>query len=371
MKAKVDQIVQLTLDFYAKLPKKGKPCLDKKEWTVLSAFVLQRPNKGFEVVALGTGTKCLGKDEVSINGDLVHDSHAEVIAKRAFVLYLIEEVYKAFEGQENTIFEVTQPKKVKLKSDFTFHFYSSFPPCGDATIAPKPDVEDLSEPLKKKAKMDIHRTGAKSSLDTISRSQDVYHALGAVRTKPGRGNPTLSLSCSDKMAKWCQLGFQGSLLAAFIAEPIIPQTIVVGNSQTSLESLNRALFTRFDLDNQNVTLAKTELNFHHDKDELSCDASLFWNPLTNGVIVQGRKQGCIKKHYGTTKAQSQLCRKAIAVAFKRKFEKDFEGIKTYQGLKAKCRQSSDFYLPLYDVLNEKFKLNNSERKEKDEISLIS
>ena len=113
-------------------------------------------------------------------------------------------------------------------------------------------------------------------------------------------------------------------------------------------------------------------NFHYDKGhELSCDASLFWNPLANGVIVQGRKQGCIKKHYGTTKAQSQLCRKAIAVAFKRKFEKDFEGIKTYQGLKAKCRQSSDLYLPLYDVLNEKFKLNNSERKEKDEFSLIS
>ena len=367
MKAKIDEIVQLILDFYAKLPKKGKPCLDKKEWTVLSAFVLQRPNKDPEVVALGTGTKCLGKDEVSPNGDLVHDSHAEVIAKRAFVLYLIEEVSKAFEGQENTIFEVTQSKKVKLKSDFNFHFYSSFPPCGDATIAPKPDWE---EPLKKKAKMDIHRTGAKSSLDTIS--QDEWtHALGAVRTKPGRGNPTLSLSCSDKMAKWCQLGFQGSHLAAFIAEPILPKTIIIGNSQTSLESLNRALFTRFDSDNQNITLAKTDLNFHHDKGhELSCDASLFWNPLTNGVIVQGRKQGCVKKHYGTSKAQSQLCRKAIAVAFKTKFESEFGGIKTYQGLKTKCRQSSDFYLPLYNALNEKLK-SKYEQKEKDEFSLIS
>ena len=367
MKAKTDEIVQLTLDFYAKLPKKGKPCLDKKEWTVLSAFVLQRPNKDPEVVALGTGTKCLGKDEVSPNGDLVHDSHAEVIAKRAFVLYLIEEVSKAFEGQENTIFEVTQPKKVKLKSDFTFHFYSSFPPCGDATIAPKPDLE---EPLKKKAKMDIHRTGAKSSLDTIS--QDEWtHVLGVVRTKPGRGNPTLSLSCSDKMAKWCQLGFQGSLLAAFIAEPILPKTIIIGNSQTSLESLNRALFTRFNSDNQNITLAKTDLNFHYDKGhELSCDASLFWNPSTNGVIVQGRKQGCVKKHYGTSKAQSQVCRKAIAVAFKTKFESEFGGIKTYQGLKTKCRQSSDFYLPLHNALNEKLK-SNYEQKEKDGFSLIS
>ena len=36
-----------------------------------------------------------------------------------------------------------------------------------------------------------------------------YHtSLGAVRTKPGRGDPTRSLSCSDKMLKWRALGMQ-------------------------------------------------------------------------------------------------------------------------------------------------------------------
>ena len=369
--ANIDDIVQLILDSYAKLPKKGKPCLDKKEWTVLSAFVLQRPDQGLKVVALGTGTKCLGQNEVSSKGDLVHDSHAEVIAKRAFVLYLIEEVHVAFKGHENSIFEVDKSKKARLKNDHIFHFYSSFPPCGDATIAPKLEDEN-EEPLPKKAKTnDIHRTGAKSSLDTLG-SQDEYHVLGAVRTKPGRGNPTLSLSCSDKMAKWCCLGFQGSLLAAFISQPILPQTIIIGNPQTSLESIERALFTRFGL-HPNVKLAKTKLNFHHDKDELACDASLFWNPLTTGVIVQGRKQGCIKKHYGTQKAQSPLCRKAIAVAFKTKFEKwvDFEEIKTYKGLKAKCRELSNFYLPLQNKLSEKFeKLQMIKSAEKDEFLLV-
>lgn len=59
--------------------------------------------------------------------------------------------------------------------------------------------------------LDVHRTGAKC---VPSGEQDrklpgvKYHILGAVRTKPGRGNPTLSVSCSDKMARWIATGIQ-------------------------------------------------------------------------------------------------------------------------------------------------------------------
>ena len=35
-------------------------------------------------------------------------------------------------------------------------------------------------------------------------------ATGVLRRKPGRGDATLSMSCSDKLAKWCCLGIQVS-----------------------------------------------------------------------------------------------------------------------------------------------------------------
>ena len=42
-------------------------------------------------------------------------------------------------------------------------------------------------------------------------------ATGVLRRKPGRGDATLSMSCSDKLAKWCCLGIQVSSLSVFVA----------------------------------------------------------------------------------------------------------------------------------------------------------
>ena len=78
---------------------------------------------------------------------------------------------------------------------------------------------------------DIHRTGAKcvptSSLQDSKEKGASYHEVRVLRTKPGRGDPTLSMSCSDKIAKWLVLGMQGSLLSNFLPQPIYPSTIVI------------------------------------------------------------------------------------------------------------------------------------------------
>ncbi len=68
---------------------------------VLAAFVMMRgsiglgmvsENVGGEVVALGTGTKCVSGENLSASGLCVNDCHAEVIARRSLVRFLYNQL---------------------------------------------------------------------------------------------------------------------------------------------------------------------------------------------------------------------------------------------------------------------------------------
>lgn len=72
-----------------------------------------------------------------------------------------------------------------------------------------------------------------------------YDSVAVLRTKPGRvdSEPTMSMSCSDKIARWSILGLTSALVAPFIAEPIYLTSVIAGDlfDETALE---RALFKR-------------------------------------------------------------------------------------------------------------------------------
>ena len=69
-------------------------------------------------------------------------------------------------------------------------------------------------PAAKKIKLDVNITGAKCVAGSIpdvflgDADDDGLSRTGSIRTKPGRGDRTLSLSCSDKLLKWSMLGIQ-------------------------------------------------------------------------------------------------------------------------------------------------------------------
>ena len=69
-----------------------------------------------QVLVVATGTKCVDGSKLSSNGQALNDSHAEVLARRAFKRFLLEQV-KRFHNQESSILikSETPPFLLKIK----------------------------------------------------------------------------------------------------------------------------------------------------------------------------------------------------------------------------------------------------------------
>ncbi|KAF9970570.1 tRNA-specific adenosine deaminase 1 [Actinomortierella ambigua] len=74
-----------------------------------------------------------------------------------------------------------------------------------------------------------------------------YACITALRTKPGRvdSEPTLSMSCSDKIARWNVLGLNSALVASLLDQPLYLDSIV-SHELFDAQALRRALYARFD-----------------------------------------------------------------------------------------------------------------------------
>ena len=188
-----------------------------------------------QVVALGTGTKCLSESKRSGHGDAINDSHAEVVARRALVRWLLAHARLALteEGSPVLLLDKPQSNKLKLRAGVSLHFFASEMPCGDACVCEE------------------SRTGAKeveaSGNDAVvvvpplqSKVDSGPQATHRARRKPGRGEPTLSMSCSDKIAKWLLLGFQGCLLTGLLAHPIEVETVTIVSPREDERDLDAA-----------------------------------------------------------------------------------------------------------------------------------
>ncbi|XP_063824526.1 tRNA-specific adenosine deaminase 1 [Ostrinia nubilalis] len=339
-----DRAVKKFLEVYEKLPNSGKPNYD--EYTVLSGILLFDRSTGYtEVISIGTGTKCISGAKLSPLGNILNDSHAEIIARRGLLVYLYEAMKRTAEGQM-TVLKMANGK-FELPSNYELHFYTSQLPCGDATILPTvklaPDEEclplesnkrkaddDISDIDKKKELRvipDVFRTGAKClphcEQDT-KEPGDTYHLLGQVRTKPGRGERTLSVSCTDKIAKWMHLGLQGSLMGLLFNKPIYLKSIIIGGGVPfSQECLKRALVLRnpnFTIENI-PTFEQSSVVFPHKKSETRYKAgptSIIWVNLDNGypeVACFGIRRGTTKKHINYERTFLSICKYVLYQRF--------------------------------------------------------
>ncbi|OAD81342.1 hypothetical protein PHYBLDRAFT_69842 [Phycomyces blakesleeanus NRRL 1555(-)] len=332
---------------FNKLDKQGKPLVhsNKAEWTVLACilavYTSSKDDYSIQVISLGTGLKCLPYSKLCKTGELVNDNHAEVICRRGFIKYALE-----------------QAEKLKSSEEVDSPFYSS-ESGGDASMsmlaeAQKP--ESLEAFMAGKRKQDVNQerqlleniyANKKRKTTVISEGSEgsrVLHLnpmfqrgrfgfdhLGVLRTKPGRvdSEPTLSMSCSDKIARWNVLGLQSALLSN-IFEPVYLDSIVVSD-MFEKESLERALYGRLEsLQDLPVPyrlhrpkIYPTDISFEASKSVLestgkystlvSSGAAISWvaGMPRSEVIVHGRKQGVPKGKPTNPKTRPLICKLSL------------------------------------------------------------
>ena len=101
------------------------------QFTVLASLVLASTTT-LKVISLATGSKCLPAVRLPDQGDALHDSHAETLARRAAIRWFFEEIARSIAGEGSQWIEVGDDKRYYLKSGVRIHMYISTPPCTDS-----------------------------------------------------------------------------------------------------------------------------------------------------------------------------------------------------------------------------------------------
>ena len=130
-----DDVAALVTSAYAGLNFRPPP----GQFTVLAGFVL-RDAHALKLVSLGTGSKCLPAARLAPGGDVLHDSHAEVLARRGAVRWFLEEVARMQAGAHASSRWLRQALdgsgKYELKPEATLILYVSTVPCTCTPCAP-------------------------------------------------------------------------------------------------------------------------------------------------------------------------------------------------------------------------------------------
>ena len=209
----------------------------------------------------------------SYYGMRIRDSHAEVLARRAFRRKLTLEMKSTIAGQLSSDTSIlhydasTKGAIFSLADGVTIHMYTSSTPCGNSCLkkfskmtkekfntclGPDEWPKEIHEPIPAHSlhlgnfallvKRDYSSTkfpNLEKDLAHIPKKQRKWPAnVSDDWCPPGTSVPHLGKgsihTCSDKICRWNYLGLQGSFLSSLLERPIYMDSLTVGRKFTKV-----------------------------------------------------------------------------------------------------------------------------------------
>ncbi|EGR51617.1 tRNA-specific adenosine deaminase [Trichoderma reesei QM6a] len=362
MTSRANLIARTVISQFDKLPSKRKPCVRDNglnEWVPLSGIVAES-NGVLTCLALATGMKCLPASKLTeAKGVAIHDWHAEILAIRTFNRFLLDECQTLVESLNNEHESILQrhdskddvdptsrrcTRPFKVKEDVKLHMYCSEAPCGDASMelimAAQADASPWQLPTPPKPVSASTSTSLEADSTAQLPGRAYFSQLGIVRRKPARGDapPTLSKSCSDKIALRQCTSLLSSLASLFVdpANAYI-DTLVLPESQYSAAACERAFsptgrmkavadrqwpggyaFRPFKVEATDVEFAFSKRAVQAHSEAISASnlaatwsASGFEESILGGVL-QGRKQFAVRGASKSSRRQMWMKSKQLS-----------------------------------------------------------
>ena len=108
-------------------------------YKVMASILMAKEQNGmvldrFEVICIGTGTKCIGGENLSSSGKSLNDCHAEIIACRGFRQFLYDQLEMAMRGKESCLERTPKSRLFQIKTGLCLYLYINTAPCGDGRV---------------------------------------------------------------------------------------------------------------------------------------------------------------------------------------------------------------------------------------------